>query len=167
MATEIERKYVLAREPDLVAVAAATGGVDTVEIEQRYLDAPPGVERRVRRQTTPTGVRHVRTEKRAVAGTSLEREETEADITATDYADAARSTVGAVIRKRRHRFTWEGQRFELDQFLEPIDAWLLEIELADVDSDVRLPPFLPVDREVTDDPAWRNAAIASRPAPPR
>ncbi len=166
MATEIERKFLVAGTPDLAEVAAASGGVDTADLEQRYLDAPPGVERRVRRQRSAAGERHVQTEKRPVPGTNREREESERDMTAAEYAVAARSTQGAVIRKRRHRFTWDGQRFELDQFLEPVEAWLLEIELVGVDDEVRLPPFLAVEREVTDDPAWRNAAIARRAAPP-
>jgi len=164
MATEIERKYLLARPPDLEAIAAA-GDVDTVEIEQRYLDAPPGVERRVRRQRYGDGrTTYVLTEKRAVPGTSLEREESERTISAAGYEAAVEGTTGAPIRKRRHRFTCDGQRFELDEFLEPVQAWLLEIELAAGDVEVRLPELLAVDREVTDDPAWRNAAIAAKGA---
>ena len=159
--TEIERKYLLAAPPDLDALRAAVGDVQTIEIEQRYLASPPGVERRVRRMTVGDAEDCVRTEKRAVEGTRLERLETEEAISAADFVVAAAETLGAPIIKRRHVFVHAGRRFELDQFLSPIEAWLLEVELAGADEVVSLPAFLDIDREVTDEPQWRNSSIAA------
>lgn len=162
MAIEIERKYLLASPPDLDEIRARCGDLQVAEIEQRYVDAPAGVERRVRRRTSGGLTSYVLTEKRPVAGSTLERTEDETTIEVDRYEAEATATDGAVIRKRRHHFVHDGQAFELDQFFEPIDAWLLEIELTDPTDEVRLPPFLAIAREVTDDRQWRNAAIARR-----
>ncbi len=162
VATEIERKYLLAQPADLDALRAECGDIEVSDIEQRYLDAPAGVERRVRRELSHGEATHVLTEKRAVAGTNVERIEDERPLDAEEYQLVARDTVGATIRKRRHRFVHDGQAFELDEFIEPIDAWLLEIELSSADQPVGLPPPLEIEREVTDDPAWRNSTIARR-----
>ena len=40
---------------------------------------------------------------------------------------------------------------------------MVEIELSSEDEDVRFPPELKVLREVTGDPNYRNAVIASKP----
>lgn len=162
MGIEIERKYLLAEPPDLDEIRAHCGEVEVSEIEQRYVDAPAGVERRVRRKVSGGVTTYVLTEKRAMAGSNLARAEDEDAIDVERYEEVATGTVGAVIRKLRHTFVHEGQAFELDQFMEPIGAWVLEIELDDPGDEVRLPPFLAIAREVTDDPAWRNAAIARR-----
>ena len=58
-------------------------------------------------------------------------------------------------------FLWEQQYFELDLFRDPAEGLvLLEIELDDIDQPVSLPPFLEIDREVTDDPAFLNSELA-------
>lgn len=157
MPLEIERKYLLSAPPDLAAIAEQTE-VLTFEIEQRYLPSRDGRERRVRRQASPSGVTYTLTEKTA-GRDPLTRNETE-QLVGDDQWQLAVALDGPTVTKRRHVFVHDGQRFELDELLRPRQAWLLEVELAGRDDEVRLPPFLSVEREVTDDPAWRNAAIA-------
>lgn len=79
---------------------------------------------------------------------------------ATTFICGGVADVGVPVRKRRRCFVWAGRRWELDEFLAPRTGWLLEVELTSADERVELPPFLTVEREVTADPAWRNAAIA-------
>ncbi len=51
---------------------------------------------------------------------------------------------------------------ELDTFIEPpLPHHLLEIEHVSMEDEINFPPFLKVLREVTDDPEWYNAKIAS------
>jgi CYTH domain-containing protein/predicted ATPase len=153
---EVERKYLVRKAPDVLPVRA-----EEVEIDQTYLAAPDGGEARVRRRGQRGSYTYTHTLKKpAGAG---ERVEIERPITGRDYvnflaqADPARRTV----RKRRTCFLHEGQYFELDRFLDPRPGLvLLEVELDDPKAAVRLPPFLEIEREVTDDPAYSNYRIA-------
>jgi CYTH domain-containing protein len=132
--------------------------VTTVDVEQIYLPADSGAERRCRRQVGGGYVTYTVTEKRS-GSDPLVRHESEAIVGYDAWQDAEASG-GPRVHKRRHVFVHDGQRFELDELLEPRQAWLLEVELASPDDEVRLPDFLVIDREVTDDPGWRNAVIA-------
>ncbi len=153
---EVERKYLVKRAPDVLP-----GRAEEVEIEQTYLLSPDGGEARVRRRGQRGSYTYTHTVKRPVkAG---ERVELERPITGREYvgllaqADPSRKTV----RKRRTCFLHEGHYFELDRFVEPrAGLILLEVELDDPAASVKLPPFLEIDREVTDDPAYANAALA-------
>lgn len=53
-----------------------------------------------------------------------------------------RTTRAAPIRKTRHRFVHEGAYFELDEFKDQVDPWLLEVELADDVEAVKAPDAL-------------------------
>lgn len=69
------------------------------------------------------------------------------------------------IIKWRNCFTWKGQFFELDLFAGPkrLRGLLkLEIELKRINQKVRLPPFLPVLREVTGQKRWSSANLATK-----
>jgi len=59
---------------------------------------------------------------------------------------------------------WGNDYFHLDVFAGDPSHELLEVELTDPDAHVVLPPLLEpfVVAEVTDDPAWRNSAVAAR-----
>lgn len=65
------------------------------------------------------------------------------------------------IRKERTCFNWDGQDFELDFFMKPRSGLqILEIELEADDTEVRLPPFIKIIREVTSEKEYSNAQIA-------
>ncbi|CAN5583629.1 hypothetical protein BH10ACT3_BH10ACT3_21610 [soil metagenome] len=157
MALEIERKYLLATPQDMATIAM-TVEVSTSEIDQIYLDAEPGAERRCRRRVRGDQVEYTTTEKRPTDDPTV-REEFATAVDADAWQQAA-ATDGPRVSKRRHVFDYDGQRFELDELLSPRRAWVLELELADADQAVRLPPFLDIETEFTDDPNWRNVAIA-------
>jgi CYTH domain-containing protein len=71
------------------------------------------------------------------------------------------------IRKTRRVFIYEGHTFEFDAFREPVlSVMLLECELPSLDTEVQLPPWLPVSREVTKETGWTNTSIALNGQPP-
>ena len=92
----------------------------------------------------------------------MTRAEVERHLTQKEYlkrlqdADPAKRT----IRKTRYRFMYEGQNFEIDLFPFWQDRALCEVQVPDAAVPVALPPELTVLREVTDDPAYQNAALA-------
>ena len=92
----------------------------------------------------------------------LKRVEIERRLTQKEYlnrlmnADPNKRT----IRKTRYRLIHQGQYFEIDLFPFWTDRAICEIELSDEHAPVVLPPKLRLIREVTDDPAYRNAALA-------
>ena len=67
------------------------------------------------------------------------------------------------ISKTRYCLTYEGQYFEIDIFPCWNDQAIAEIEMSSADVPVVFPPELKVIREVTGDPTYRNAVIASKP----
>lgn len=148
---EIERKFLI-RYPAL----PIPGEVSCEAIEQAYLKTPLNLSERVRAR----GGRFYHTVKRHVSGACAE--EREVEITRAEYLGylKRRDPLCAVIRKTRRVFLYQGQTFELDLFPFWNDRALLEIELPAEDTPVTLPPFLHLIREVTQDPRYKNHAIA-------
>ncbi len=161
---EIERKFLVtprdAQRLDALPLCRRTG------IRQTYLPAGDGRELRLREHSVDGRSLCFLTEKKAV--TSLRRVETERRLTAAEYRSLL-SSAGAGIRslvKTRRYLAYEGHVFEIDTYPDRPDLAILEIELDHEDEPVRFPPMLPLLREVTGDPAYRNAALARSPAGP-
>ena len=154
---ETERKFLVESAP----LERMPVRCEVVEIEQTYLTSQEGEQARVRRRGMHGSFAYTHTIKRPLrAG---QRIEVERSITAREYvgllaqADPTRTTV----RKRRHCFLWESNTFELDEFITPwAGKLLLEVEVADLEQRVPMPPFLKIVREVTEEPAFTNAEIA-------
>lgn len=156
---EIERKWLIAAEPAPALLSSAVA----VDIEQTYLPSgPDGTERRVRARTHDGHTTHFYTEKDPTLAT-IGRVEREVMIPAETYRMMSKmqDPNTQVVRKQRYCFVSEGQHFELDHIIEPVDAWILEAELVTADTAVTLPETLDIDREVTDDLQWRNGALAA------
>jgi CYTH domain-containing protein len=92
-----------------------------------------------------------------------QRVKIERQITGREYiaflaqADPARRT----LKKCRRVFLWANQYFEWDIFKDPRPGLeLLEVEVDAVDGLVELPPFLSIEREVTQDKVYANHTIA-------
>ena len=155
---EIERKFLI-RYPD-VKWLETRPSCRRVEISQTYLTAAPGEEIRIRQRGADGSYYYYETVKKPLDG--LKRVEIERRLTQKEYlrrlmdADPNKRT----IRKTRYCLMYEGQYFEIDLFPFWSDRALCEIELSDETAAVTLPPELKVIREVTDDPAYRNAALA-------
>ena len=155
---EVERAFLI-EYPD-VKWLESLKDCRRVEITQTYLLSNPGEEVRVRQQGADGNYSYYETVKKPIDG--MTRAEVERHLTQKEYlkrlqdADPAKRT----IRKTRYRLMYEGQNFEIDLFPFWQDRALCEIELADEHAPVVLPPQLRLIREVTDDPAYSNAALA-------
>jgi CYTH domain-containing protein len=160
MALEIERKF-LVRDLDVAALAAAAA--DELEIEQTYLAGAGGESLRVRRSVRPDGGEE-RTETRKRRISSRTREEVERALDPDEYRRLVeqRDPTRRTIRKRRFMVPIDdGLVCEVDVFGGDLNGLVLaEVELPAENSAFRLPEWLTIVREVTDDPVYTNAALA-------
>ena len=172
MAAEIERVYLLRALPTPLPHG------EVWRIDQGYLPlqsqvidgnshgsgapiASHQLEGRLRRITHSDGsVEHIHTIK---SGVGLVRQETERSIDAETFAREWPRTVGRRLEKLRTRITIGDRLWEIDQFTH-IPVVLAECELPSIDTPLdipdRLAPFIV--REVTEEPAFRNAELALR-----
>ncbi len=148
---EIERKYLIKMPAFPLPVST-----EETDIEQAYLVNPEGNSERVRARAG----KYYHTLKVHIS--NLVREEYEREITREEYEKLLerRDRNCSFIKKVRHVFEYRGQTFELDVF----DFWkkqaFLEIELPDENTPVDMPDFIEVIREVTEDRAYTNHALA-------
>lgn len=162
---EIERKWRITSYEPFVPV-----GRDVVRaaITQTYLKPYEQLtsERRVRRRVVDGVASYYYTEKdkTEISATRIERERqiTEAEYWRFIAEESDRDR--APIEKTRYTFTYEGHFLELDVFH---GRWrglaFVEAEVTDLAETVLLPPEWEVE-EVTDDPRFKNAALAAWPA---
>lgn len=153
LSREIERKYLLARAPSVPALTRT----EELEIEQGWL---PG-ERLRERLRHVRGPRGERFEHALKLGTGLERIEVEEPLDAAAFAGLWPATAGCRVHKRRTRVSVGAHLWELDEFLDR-PLWLAEVELADPAERPEPPAWLAacIVREVTDEPAFTNLALA-------
>lgn len=64
------------------------------------------------------------------------------------------------IRKDRYCLTDQNQYFEIDVYPFWQDKAIVEIELSNPDEEIRVSRFLKIIREVTENPAYKNASLA-------
>lgn len=156
---EIERKFLLKEVPDFTNLAF--GNVQQVYIEQRYLLNPDkDGHLRIRKRSQKGSSTYYKTHKVKIRPGV--RHEAESHITAAEYLSLQQfqDPDRRVIEKYRYCFVYQSQYFELDVFIEPVQICLLEIELTEENDKVELPPFIKVEKEVTDDPQYSNSEIA-------
>jgi len=150
MATEIERKFLVRRLPDL-------HGVPAVRMAQGYLRADARGSVRVR----IAGDAAYLTVKGPSRGRA--RLELEYSIPAEDarlMMDALAE--GEIVEKVRYRIEHQGYVWELDVFSGRNEGLVLaEVELDHVDEQPPLPPW--VGGEVSDDARFFNARLAREP----
>ena len=166
---EIERKFLLAKRPDLRN--SMLRRAEMFLIEQIYLS--DGMSRIRKRSTVRYGRGRSQGDSTCYYMTcKVEispgvRREKESIISSYDYAHLKRykDLHRAVVRKHRYCFVYSNQYFELDTFISPQWArgtWILEHELLNINDPINLPPFLDIEKEVTADHAYSNYGIAKR-----
>lgn len=155
---EIERKFLI-EYPD-VAKLENLPNCQRVEIIQTYLTAPEGEESRVRQRGIDGNYIYFQTTKKKV--TDLKRVEVERRLTKDEYLlllmDASPNF--RPIRKTRYCLTYDNQYFEIDVYPFWKDKAIMEIELADENSEIHFPSQVRVIKEVTEDSAYKNASLA-------
>lgn len=155
---EVERKF-LVKMPDLEALGKMKN-VEKNDIIQNYLQCTSDEEVRIRQRGRNGSYTYTLTRKVPIS--AIERIETEKRITRDEYLDLLmqREPLLMPVQKQRWCLSENGQYFELDVYPFWKDKAILEIELADPNEEVRIPQWIEVIREVTDDPAYRNSSIA-------
>lgn len=148
---EIERKY-LVRCGYHARKAITEGTSARIHIDQNYRDG-----RRWTRADINGSSSYLYTIKK---GDGVCRHEVDEWLTAEQYQTAI-NTFGPfnTLSKIRTRFIWHSRLYELDYFPGK-RLHILEVELTDPKEHVRIPDFLYVEKEVTDDPAYRSANLA-------
>ena len=155
---EIERKFLI-KMPDLQMLSSLPE-CRAVKLSQTYILLPDGTNARVRRRGDGEDCSYVKTVKQRL--TDRTRIEIEEPLTAEEYRDLLKfaDPLRLSIEKTRYCLVWHNTYFELDVF----DFWdrqaFLEIELLSEEQEISLPPFLEVLREVTDNSAYGNSALA-------
>jgi len=158
-AIEEERKYI-------VKITGEMPDCIESEIRQTYLTAEPGCEVRLRRRTTNGNVVNIHTTRKCLSPT--EELVTERQVSNALYesllqqADPYRHT----IHKMRHSFIWQGQFFELDKYLDSLDGLvILETKGIVSHADLKLPPFLQIEKDITGDVSYYNPNLALKTHP--
>lgn len=148
MGAEIERKFVLAAEPEWLGSAPAE------EIEQGYLAASADAEVRLRL----IGGRPKLTVK---AGSGLVRAEQEIDLSREQFDALWPLTAGRRVSKVRHRGTIAGRIVEVDVYREAHAGLIVaEVEFATLTEGERFEPPPWLGTEVTGDERWANRSLA-------
>lgn len=153
---EIERKFLVAADPPLPPDARAS------RLRQGYVAV-----------ASDRGEVRVRDEDGACTltvkqGTGLAREEHEVAITAELFAELWPLTDGRRIEKIRHRLPLGRWVAEVDVFAGALHGLMVaEIEFASQEDAAAFVPPPWLGHEVTEDPRYKNQALALSGAPPR
>ncbi len=155
---EHERKFLI-RYPDVEKLLSVEGTV-VWKIVQTYLSAEKGVTKRVRMVDEEGKKRYILTEKRRISAESAYEDERE--ITREEYTELLLTALPdcVPICKTRYRIPHSEYTAEIDVYPFWSDRAILEIEHSE-GAEITLPAFVELIREVTADPRYRNAALAS------
>ena len=158
---EIEKKFLLKELPSI-----GEQGIDfqEIDIEQFYVISNNKKDEEVRlRKRGQNGVfTFYRTVKSTIVpGTRTEVEE---QVTEDEYNWSQRYKLkgSKAIKKKRFCFIYKNQYFELDSFISTTHRPILEIELTSENEEVILPPWIDIEAEVTENPAYSNRAFANQ-----
>ena len=155
---EIERKFLI-KYPD-VEWLEHHPLCHKVQIDQTYLKSVDGTEIRLRRRGENGQYIYYETRKQIIDG--LKRMSTEKRLTKSEYRRLLKNydPNKRSIHKTRYCLTYDNQYFELDIYPFWNDQAILEIELREENMEIRFPEEITVIKEVSKDPAYKNAALA-------
>lgn len=157
--TEIERRFLVAGGDFPTSVHR-----EEADIIQTYLTSTAGCVSRVRQRV----IEGVQSYTFTMKGKKENGQCSEAEIPVDRfdymiYLQSAHSEKRPIHKKRTH-FFWEGKYMELDEFIKPFRGLkILEVELHSLDEKIVLPPFLKIEKEITNDNNYSNWTLASQP----
>ena len=156
---EIERKYLI-EYPDIDWLEN-NPTCQRIEIIQTYLNSEDGDEIRVRQRGIEGNYIYFQTIKKKVSG--VKRVEIERRLSQSEYLKLLMDadTTKRQIRKTRYCLTYENQYFEIDVYPFWHDRAIMEIELSNENENIVFPEHIKVIKEVTDDPSYKNASLAT------
>lgn len=148
---EVERRW-------LVKIPENIGDFQYHTIEQAYLEPAGGFQGRIRRLDG----KFIYTEK-ARTGSSAVRIENEREITENEYNEYKKRTILNIVKKKRYIIPYGGLNFEFDIFENTVESGyaIMEAELPDEGVQVKLPDFIEIVSEVTEDSYYTNRNFAS------
>ena len=156
---EIERKYLI-RRPALRTLEKLPN-CERVDIVQTYLlSNDPNEERRIRQRGSGGNYIYFMTRKRKADG--IRRIEIEERLSQEEYIALMVEADPACrpIRKERYCLSQNGLYYEIDIYPDWKDQAIMEIELCNENQEIVFPDCVDVIREVTEDPAYSNHALA-------
>jgi len=150
MKTEIERKFLVLNE-DYKEKA------EVVSIQQGFLCADSTGVVRIRIE----GMKATITIKGQTTG--LERTEFEYEIPLNDAEFLLENNcIRPTIKKKRYKTVYEGFLWEIDKFMDENEGLVIaEIELPETHTTFKIPEW--VGEEVTNNPKYYNASLATKP----
>ncbi len=158
---EIERKYLI-KKPDL-GFLGSLANVKKVDILQTYLISENNTEVRVRQRSEDGKHSFTKTTKRHTDDPAKRIEE-EKRISEDEYLGLLMDADPELHPVRKNRYCIahreSGQYLEVDIYPTSSEYAILEVELPSVDTEVVIPDYLEVVKEVTDDLSFSNYAIA-------
>ncbi len=155
---EIERKYLIEMPEE--RFLCEQKDCEIWEIEQIYLNAEPHVTHRIRRVAVNGETHYYQTFKRKVTLATAQESETEIPKEQYDELCTKRNPALQTILKRRYRIPFENHLLEIDIYPFWKKQAVLEIELESESEIARIPQWLRVIREVTEEKCYKNIALA-------
>ena len=151
---EIERKYLIFY-PNIKELESMPN-CTKVDIIQTYLKSNDDTERRVRARGVDGDYLYYLTEKRKISG--LKRIETERRLTQDEYLQLLMEADNKLhpIHKTRYCLTDNNQYCEIDIYPEWEKQAIMEIELSSEDEEIKIPDFIQIIKDVTDDEKYKN-----------
>lgn len=158
MPLEIERKFLI-EYPDTALLDRLADG-NRSEISQTYLVGEAGTSERVRARTR--GGVTVYTHNTKIKLSAMKRIELEDEVSEAEYNELLKRADPKcrTIEKVRYCVPHGDYVCEIDVFPFWKDKAFLEIEMPSEDSEVTLPSFVKLIREVTEDNRYTNHALA-------
>lgn len=155
---EIERKFLIAY-PDTALLDTLSGGHRS-EIVQTYLVGGAGTSERVRARTRD-GVT-VYTHNTKIKLSHMKRIELEEEVGEAEYNELLKRADPncRTIEKVRYCVPRGGFVFEIDIFPFWTDKAFMEVEMPSEETQVKLPDFVKILREVTEDNRYTNHSLA-------
>jgi CYTH domain-containing protein len=155
---EIERKFLICY-PNIKELENKPN-CTKIDITQTYLKTDDDTERRVRARGIDGDYLYYLTEKRKITG--LKRIEVERKLSQDEYLRLLMEADNKLhtIRKTRYCLSENNQYFEIDIYPEWNNQAIMEIELSSEDEKIKVPDYIEVIKEVTDDDNYKNYQMA-------
>ena len=155
---EIERKYII-EMPD-INLLRSLDGYNRSNIVQTYLKSIDGATRRVRMRTSEGSSRYYETVKARID--EMSSTEVEREIDREEYLELLKHARedSTPIEKVRHLFYYDSQLFEIDVYPNWQNTAIMETELDNRETEVEMPEFIHIIREVTGDKRYSNAGMS-------
>lgn len=158
--TEVFNKYLIEVNDDVIANMALQQNYTTSHIIQHYLKSPEGIERRIRKRERQDSVLYSYSEARYLS--TNERVKSDRVLSERQYYDYLADVDEAlnVIDKDRHSFILHDNFYKLDLFSFDKTKGILSVQVTKDNKDVKLPDYVKVIKDVTEDVNYKNYYLA-------